>query len=221
MKKKDEQPETTMQSAALESRPDTDNCSDDNVLWDLVQRAIQGDQVAFEQIYRQHVSMVFGLCLRLSADRIEAEILTQDTFVRAWTKLSTYSGSGALAGWLRRLAVNVVYDQKRADQRRHRLIEPFPLNGQDTADEDTVGTRGGGRVAGTSAAALDPARAATAIDLERAIARLPKGARTVFVLHDVEGYRYREIAEMVGTALGTVKAQLFRARRLLRVMLER
>ncbi len=206
-----------MQPAAVPSNPEHERQDQSQALTDLVGQAQRGDQRAFEDIYRQHLGLVFGLCLRMCADRLEAEVLTQDTFVRAWTKLNSYSGKGSLAGWLRRLAVNVVYDKKRADQRRARLIEPFPTLDR---DENEDGSLGGRRVAGTSATTLDPARIPiAAIDLERAIVKLPRGARNIFVLHDVEGFPYQEIADMTGVALGTVKAQLHRARKLLRVML--
>ena len=189
----------------------------------LVDRCLAGDSGAFEELYRAYSDLVYGLCLRLCADPQEAATATQDTFVRAWSKLASYAGRGALGGWLRRMAVNVVYDRKRAQSRRHRLIAPFPslaANGMRSG-----GTNGTGRTddeqdgfeapAHTSA----PDACTERIDLERAVAGLPAGARTVFVLHDVEGYRHREIAKMLGTSVGTSKAQLHRARRLLRMML--
>ena len=183
----------------------------------LVDRCLAGDSGAFEELYRSHSDLVYGLCLRLCADPQEAATATQDTFVRAWSKLASYAGRGALGGWLRRMAVNVVYDRKRAQSRRLRLIAPFPSLAAN-------GTRAGGtddepgsfeEPAQTSS----PDACTERIDLERAVAGLPAGARTVFVLHDVEGYRHREIAKMLGTSVGTSKAQLHRARRLLRMML--
>ena len=167
-------------------------------------RACAGDHGAFEAIYRRYCGRVYGLCLRLCADVGEAETATQDTFVRAWHKLDSFAGSGSLGGWLRRLATHAVADMRRQRRRRERLIEELPLV---SAAAEGVGP---GRV-----------RSGLSIDLERAIARLPAAARTVFVLHDVEGFRHREIAELMGTAAGTSKAQLHRARKLLRVMLAR
>ena len=175
---------------------------------DLVERSIAGDRAAFEAIYRKHVNRIYGTCLRLTADRIEAEGLVQDTFVRAWVALAGYTGQGSLGGWLGRVAVNLWRDRFRSDKRRDRL------QGQ-LAAELTTG----------SAAPADPRDRGgvipllTAVDLERAVAQLPPGARTVYVLHDVEGFKHREIGEMLGLATGTVKAHLHRARRLLRGML--
>lgn len=167
-----------------------------------VRRAQQGDAGAFEQLYREHVGRVFALCLRISGDRGRAEELTQDVFVRAWEKLGTFQGKSAFGTWLHRLAVNLVLGDRRSEAVRvHRVFG---------AEEPEKYEKPG--------RAPDPG---TAMDLERAIATLPPGARTVFVLHDVEGYRHEEIAAMNGSAVGTSKAQLHRARRLLREALGR
>lgn len=168
----------------------------------LVRRAQGGDVAAFEQLYRDHVDRVFALCLRLSADRGRAEELTQDVFVRAWEKLGTFEGKSAFATWLHRLAVNVVLGEKRAE--KVRVARIFAV------DEPEVFETAG-----------RPPDPGAAIDLERAIAALPPGARTAFVLHDVEGYKHEEIAAREGVAVGTCKAQLHRARKLLREMLGR
>jgi len=163
---------------------------------DLVRRARDGDPVAFESLYRMHVGRIHALCLRMTADRVHAEEATQEVFVKAWQRLDQFQGRSAFSSWLHRLAVNVVLDRKRAERRRP--VSPWP-------DESDA--------AQPAAVARKPH---TRIDLERAIAALPEGARKAFVLHDVEGYRHREIAEMTGTAEGTWKAQLHRARKLLR-----
>lgn len=163
----------------------------------LVQRAQAGDVPAFEQLYRDHVGRVYALCLRLSGDVARAEELTQDVFVRAWEKLESFRGESAFGTWLHRLAVNVVLGERRSEGRRAaRLVE----------DEAAMSS------APTPRASEPGAR----LDLERAIAALPPGARTVFVLHEVEGYGHGEIAEMTGRAEGTCKALLHRARKLLR-----
>jgi RNA polymerase sigma-70 factor, ECF subfamily len=166
----------------------------------LVRRAQQGEVGAFEGLYRAHVGRVYALCRRMTADPALAEDLTQEAFVRAWEKLATFRGDSAFSTWLHRLAVNVVLGHFRAAERR----------GGGSATED--------------GADLADARAVTdhpgaALDLERAIARLPRRARTVFVLHDVEGYRHEEVAALADMAVGTSKAQLSRARRLLREVL--
>ncbi len=177
----------------------------------LVAMAQGGDVAAFEQLYRRFAGQVHAVCLRLVAEPETATRLTQDAFVRAWQRLSSYRGEGAFGGWLRRLTVNVVVEDRRGERRRLRLLEP--LEGKSGAAGATeVPDPAGPSVPGGG----QPTRAETALDLERAVAGLPAGARLAFVLHDVEGYRHREIAQMTGLAVGTIKAQLHRARRLLR-----
>ena len=169
---------------------------------DVVRRAQAGDVAAFEQLYRENLNRVYAVCLRLCADGVKAEELTQDVFVRAWERLKSFEGKSAFSTWLHRLAVNVVLGEKRSESVRVTRI--FATD--DLEQYDAPSRRS------------DPG---DAMDLERAIAGLPPGARAVFVLHDVEGYRHEEIARMHGTAVGTCKAQLHRARRLLREALGR
>ena len=173
---------------------------------DLVARAQAGDQTAFRDLYRQHAGRVYALCLRLTGDGREAEERTQDVFVRLWTKLRSFRGDSAFSSWLHRLAVNVVLNERRTTGRRERRVKPAE------DPEDVVGAQHAAPVQNS---------AGLSIDLERAIAQLPDGAREVFVLYDIEGYAHGEIAQLVGIAEGTSKAQLFRARRLLREKLER
>ena len=179
--------------------PDSQRAAD---LIALVARAQQGDPDAFEVLYRLHMGRVYALCLRLSGDGRRAEELTQDVFVRAWEKLGTFRGESAFGTWLHRLAVNQVLQTGRSERRRaaHLRVtdDPRVLDGPGTVRSPEAGT-----------------------DLERAIAQLPEGARTVFVLHQVEGYSHNEIASMTGIAPGTSKAHLHRARRLLREILRR
>lgn len=153
---------------------------------------------AFDRLYEQHVGRVYGLCLRMTGDAGEAEQLTQDVFVRAWTRLGSFRGESAFGSWLYRLAVNVVLQFRRSEHRHgvRALLAAVPGG---AVRRDAVDER---------------------LDLERAIATLPKKARLVLVLHDVEGYGQTEIAEMAGISVGTVKSQLHRARRLLRERLE-
>jgi RNA polymerase sigma-70 factor, ECF subfamily len=170
---------------------------------DLIRRAQEGDEAAFQGLYREHVGRVFALCLRLTANRAQAEELTQDAFVRAWQRLASFRGESAFSTWLYRLTVNVVFLSRRAERRRAlRVITSDDPAGLERPGEPRTGP-------------------ALALDLERAVAALPPGAREVFVLHDVEGYRHEEIAALTGIAVGTSKAQLFRARRLLREALNR
>jgi RNA polymerase sigma-70 factor (ECF subfamily) len=173
---------------------------------DLVARAQAGDQTAFRDLYRQHAGRVYALCLRLTGNAGDAEDRTQDVFVRLWDKLRSFRGDSAFSSWLHRLAVNVVLNERRTTGRRERRVMP-------AEDPDNV--------VGAQHAAPPQNSAGLSIDLERAIAELPNGAREVFVLYDVEGYGHADIAALVGIAEGTSKAQLFRARRLLREKLER
>lgn len=166
----------------------------------LVERAQRGERGAFESLYHEHVGRVHALCLRMSGDRGRAEELTQDVFVRAWSRLDSFRGDAAFGTWLHRIAVNAVLQKRRSDRRREQRVETREL-----LEYEAPATR---------------ERPAEQLDLERAIARLPEGAKAVFLLHDVHGYKHHEIADMMGIAVGTTKAQLHRARRLLREALE-
>lgn len=168
----------------------------------LVRQAQDGDRKAFEQLYRLHVGRVHGLCLRLCGQRSLAEDLTQEAFIRAWEKLGSFRGESAFYSWLYRLTFNVVLGNQRSRLRRE---------SRETSVESLAelpGETGEHRCAGLRA------------DLEAAIATLPPGARQVFVLHDVEGYKHGEIAEMTGLATGSSKAHLHRARKMLRERLQ-
>jgi RNA polymerase sigma-70 factor (ECF subfamily) len=167
---------------------------------DVVRRAQRGDVEAFEFLYRTHSPAIFALCRRMVGNDGEALDLVQDLFVRAWERLTTFRGQSSLATWLHRLGVNVVLEQMRSSKRDAlRLIE---------GDDTTFGSRSpNGQV---------EAR----IDLDAALIQLPSGARTVFVLHDIEGYSHDEIAQMTGIAPGTARAQLWRARRTLMRLLD-
>jgi RNA polymerase sigma-70 factor (ECF subfamily) len=167
----------------------------------LVARARAGDRAAFDGLYASCVGRVYAICLRMSADRLEAERLTQDTFVRAWRALPGFRGESAFTSWLHRLAVNEVLQDRRSTGRRE-------LRVRGASDEMLGRTPAHGAPPGLR------------LDLERAIAALPRGARQVLVLYEIEGYGQEEIGRMLGIATGTVKAQLHRARQLLRAWLE-
>jgi RNA polymerase sigma-70 factor (ECF subfamily) len=169
---------------------------------ELAQRAQHGDVAAFERLYRLHATRVRAICLRLCGDGQRAEEAAQDAWVRTWERLGQWRGDAAFGTWLHRLTVNVVLESFRAERRR--LARVTLAGDEDEAD-----------------AAMPAREPGDALDLEQAIARLPRGARTVFVLHEVEGYQHAEIAEMTGLAQGTLRAQLCRARRLLMEMLDR
>jgi RNA polymerase sigma-70 factor (ECF subfamily) len=163
----------------------------------LVVRAANGDVAAFEELYRENAGRVYLLCLRMCGDSFLAEELAQEAFVRAWQKLGSFRGDSAFSTWLHRVAVNVVLGDRRSTARREARVKTV---GDDVPVDLSASTPSPGKT----------------LDLERSIAALPKGARTVFVLHDVEGYRHKEIARLTGLAEGTSKAQLHRARKLLR-----
>lgn len=172
---------------------------------DDVALAAAGDRRAFERLYRAHVDRVFSVCVRMVGDRAKAEELTQDAFVRAWEKLGTFRGEAQFGTWLHRLAVNVVLNDRETEGRRR------DRHDEGIEDMDTIAT---GDVRPLPVPGLS-------LDLEEAIAALPPGAKKVFVLHDVEGYTHEEIGEMLGVTSGGCKAQLHRARMLLRRMLTR
>lgn len=164
----------------------------------LIERARAGDRSAFESIYHAEAGRVYALALRLAADAPAARELVQDVFIRAWERLETFRGDAALSSWLHRLTVNLFFQQRRAERRRLKRVEPRSELPHGAAPASSAAAR---------------------IDLEQAIRGLPDGAREVFVLHDVEGYRHDEIGKMTGIAVGTSKAQLHRARELLRKVL--
>jgi len=167
----------------------------------LAARAARGEVGAFEELYRLNVGRVYALCLRMLGNPSLAEEMVQETFVRAWQKLGSFRGASAFSTWLHRVAVNVVLGHQRTTDRRVAGASA-PLD--DAVPERTVPTVHPGET----------------IDLERAIGGLPEGARTVFILHDVEGFRHHEISGLTGIAVGTSKAQLHRARKLLRKALK-
>jgi RNA polymerase sigma-70 factor (ECF subfamily) len=175
---------------------------DPDALTLAVRRAQAGDADAFAALYRALVGRIYALCLRLEGDAVAAGERTQDVFIRAWERLPGFRHESSFGTWLHRLAVNVVLADRRAAWRRERRVTT-------TSEPETL------------QAPVTTADPAARMDLERAMALLPPGARAVFVLHDVEGYQHGEIAALLSIAEGTSKAQLFRARRLLREALER
>src|SRR5262249_14003241 len=157
--------------------------------------AAGGDASAFERLYRTHVARVHSLARRMLG-MAEADEVTQDVFVRTWQKLGQFRGDAAFATWLHRLAVNVVIERRRS----------FAIQRERMSDDETA----------MDFVATPPARTDLRVDFEHAIERLPPGAREIFVLHDVEGYKHREIAALLGITSGTSKRQLHRARMLMR-----
>jgi RNA polymerase sigma-70 factor (ECF subfamily) len=185
---------TAMKEAEL-----TDEPTDGVDVATLLPRAVAGDEGAFEAIYRRTVGSVYGVCLRMTAERSIAEECTQRTFVKAWQRLSDFRGDAALSTWLHRIAVNEVLALGRRE-RRH-------LRGLDLRDVDSI-------------SALEAGEPAAEMDLERAIGLLPERARQVFVLYGIYGHSHEDTAAMLGIAIGTSKAHSHRARELLRGALE-
>ena len=169
---------------------------DSRVEWEgaLVQRARSGDKRAFERLYREHAGRVYGLCLRMTRDAQLAEDCTQDTFINAWRALGKFETRSSLSTWLHRIAVNV----SLAKRRKSGTVESPPEEEEGQACEWTLET---------------PVEVQ---EIESAIGALPEGARDALVLHALYGYSHIEAAEMLGIAEGTCKAQLHRARKLLR-----
>lgn len=163
----------------------------------LVRRAQGADREAFEAVYRRTVERIYALCLRMSGDADDATELVQDVYVRAWQRLRSFRGDSLFTTWLHRVAINAVLQDRRTRARRssREVTAPELERFGRAAREAMPGTR---------------------VDLERAIAALPDKARRVLVLRDIEGYKYEEIARMTGVSLGTVKAQIHRARGLVK-----
>src|SRR5690242_3466492 len=164
-----------------------------------VERARAGDTRAFERLYRRHAARIHGLARRMVGFE-QADEVTQDVFVRAWEKLGTFRGEAAFGTWLYRLGVNVMLSRRSWMGVQRRRFDD--------------------REGALDAIAARPVRADFSMDFERAIVLLPEGAREVFVLHDVEGFKHEEIARLMHVTTGTTKAQLHRARALLRRHLE-
>jgi RNA polymerase sigma-70 factor, ECF subfamily len=159
--------------------------------------AAEGDHQAFERLYRRYIIRIYSLCTRLSGSRAQGEQLTRDVFVRTWEKLPEFRGESAYGTWLRRLAIDVVLNARKVDEGATARIEQGDSPTERRSDVTTV------------------PRDAERLDLDQAIDRLPEGARRIVVLHDVEGYKHEEIAEIFDITVGMSKAQLRRARLLL------
>ena len=162
---------------------------------DCVAGAASGDVRAFEQLYKTYLPKVHSVVRRMSGGR-DADELTQDVFVRVWQKLGSFRGESAFSTWLHRLAVNVVIERFRQETTRRQRMH----DGEDIFETLPA-----------------PPRSDDAgMDFDAAIETLPDGARRVFVLHDIEGYKHHEIGTLLEISAGTSKAQLHRARMMLR-----
>lgn len=180
--------------------PSTDVPTEEND-FELTKKAAEGDVVAFEQLYRRHFRRVYSICLRMTGNPVEAEDLTQDVFVHLFKRIGSFRGESAFTTWLHRLTVNHVLMHFR---KRSTKSEITTEEGE-TPEQIVRGTENPNAMP-----------IVDRIALEKAIEQLPPGYRTVFVLHDVEGYEHEEIARMLGFAEGTSKSQLHKARLKLR-----
>jgi len=168
-----------------------------------VDQARAGDRLAFEKLYRSHCGRIYGLCWRMcGGDSALAEDMVQEAFVRAWNKLDLFKGQSKFGTWLHRLTVNVVLSDRRIRVKRLQREQEF----SDDVERVQIGDR--------------DVFAGLRKDLEAAIAGLPERARTVLVLYDIEGYKHQEIADMTGMAVGSSKAQLHRARKMVQDVLK-
>jgi RNA polymerase sigma-70 factor, ECF subfamily len=174
-----------------------------------IERAKQGDADAFQALYDRHKRRVYSLCLRMTANTAEAEDLTQEAFLQLYRKIATFRGESAFSTWLHRLSVNVVL--------MHLRKKSLPV----VSLEET--TQGGDEESPRKDFGADDLTLAGSIDrlqLQKAVDDLPPGYRTIFVLHDVQGYEHNEIAAIVGCSIGNSKSQLHKARMKLRDMLK-
>jgi len=173
----------------------------------LVKRAQQGDAEAFAALFHAHKARIHSVCLRMTNNTAEAEDLTQDAFLQVFRKLATFRGDSALSTWLYRIAVNTVlmHFRKKA-LRQISLDEPYNQDAKLVRRE--YGSRDD-RLSGC----------VDRIALARAIKELPDGYRTIFLLHEVEGYEHQEIAELLDCSVGNSKSQLHKAKLRIRELL--
>ncbi len=175
---------------------------------ELIERAKQGDAQAFQALYDKHRRRVYSLCLRMTANTAEAEDLTQEAFLQLYRKVGTFRGESAFSTWLHRLSVNVVLMQLRRKSLPVVSLEETTQGEEDTPKKDF------------GAEDLALAGSIDRLQLQKAVDDLPPGYRTIFVLHDVEGYEHNEIATIVGCSIGNSKSQLHKARMKLRDLLK-
>jgi len=175
---------------------------------EAIEQAKQGDAAAFEFLYGLHRRRVYSLCLRMTGNTASAEDLTQEAFLQLFRKIGTFRGESAFSTWLHRMAVNVVLMQLRK-----KGLPVVPIDETTDGDEEGTVRKEPGAPDERLAGSIDR------LQLERAVDELPPGYRTIFVLHDIEGYEHNEIAELVGCSIGNSKSQLHKARIKLRELL--
>ena len=176
---------------------------------EAIERAKLGDAEAFQVLYEMHRRRVYSLCLRMTANTAEAEDLAQEAFLQLFRKIATFRGESAFSTWLHRLSVNVVLMHLRKKSLPVVSLEETTQGGEDDSPKKDFGA--------------DDVALAGSIDrlqLQKAVEDLPPGYRSIFVLHDVEGYEHNEIAKIVGCSIGNSKSQLHKARMKLRDLLK-
>jgi len=176
---------------------------------DAIERAKQGDAEAFQALYERHKRRVYSLCLRMTANTAEAEDLTQEAFLQLYRKIATFRGESAFSTWLHRLSVNVVLMHLRKKNLPVVSLDETTQPGEDDTPKKDFGAED-----------LALAGSIDRLQLQKAVDDLPPGYRTIFVLHDIEGYEHNEIAGIVGCSIGNSKSQLHKARMKLRDLLK-
>ncbi|HKZ40820.1 MAG TPA: RNA polymerase sigma factor [Candidatus Hodarchaeales archaeon] len=176
---------------------------------DAIAGCLGGDPKAFESLYAMHKRRIYSLCLRMVNNAAEAEDLTQEAFMQLFRKLSTFRGEAAFSTWFHRLTVNIVLMHLRK-----KGVDEISLDQEPAEDEQDLPKKEYGGEDLHLAGSVDR------VALEKAIADLPKGYRTILVLHDIEGYEHNEIAAMIRCSIGNSKSQLFKARLKLRSLLD-
>jgi RNA polymerase sigma-70 factor (ECF subfamily) len=175
---------------------------------DMIMRAQRSEEGAFEALYQWHNKRVYSLCLRMIGNTAEAEELTQEVFLLLFRKIHTFRGDSAFSTWLHRLAVNIVLMRMRKKR-----VSETPLEDTSRQEEFDAPPRQFGAPDLALMGSIDR------LNIQRAVAQLPRGYRQIFVLHDVQGYEHHEIAALLDVSIGNSKSQLHKARMKLRKLL--
>jgi RNA polymerase sigma-70 factor (ECF subfamily) len=178
---------------------------------EAIRLAQKGETAAFENLYQAHSRRVYALCLRMVGNPAEAEDLTQEAFLQMYRKIQTFRGESSFSTWLHRVTVNIVLMKLR--RKRHTEVS---LEESTERDEESLMPR-----SEFGATDLRLSGSIDRINLQRAIDQLPPGFKTIFLLHDVQGYKHNEIGEILGCSAGNSKSQLHKARLRLRALLKR
>jgi RNA polymerase sigma-70 factor, ECF subfamily len=175
----------------------------------IIERVKRGDAEAFQLLYEKHKRRVYSLCLRMTANTAEAEDLAHEAFLQLYRKIGTFRGESAFSTWLHRLSVNVVLMHLRKKSLPVVSLEETSQNPDEDSPRKDFGAED-----------VSLAGSIDRLQLQRAVDNLPPGYRTIFVLHDVEGYEHNEIAKIAGCSVGNSKSQLHKARMKLRDLLK-